>query len=63
MATRDSSSKTFQKGSDFNELTEYVYDKIETEEREVVYSGAEPSMDVKTELKYKYIVTISKVCE
>lgn len=64
-----SKSKTFNKGTDFQEVADFfiVGKNIETEEvqqegTESYADGLTP-FDVHCELKHKYIVTITKVLE
>jgi hypothetical protein len=60
---RTSKSKTFEKQSEIGDVIDFVIAQVETEDREIIYNGAEPSMDVKIETSHKYIVTITKVEE
>jgi hypothetical protein len=54
-----SKSKTFPKGTDFGEIADWFYAQIETDDREVIYAGAEPSMDLITETKSKVLITVT----
>lgn len=56
-----SKSKTFEEQSHFGDLIQFVIDNLDTEEREVMYSGASPSMDIVVETKFKYKITLSKI--
>ena len=56
-----SKSKTFPKGTDMGGVLEWFYSQVETYDHEVIYPGAEPTMDLVIETKAKYIITITKV--
>lgn len=51
-------TRTFQEESDFGDLMDWVMNQIPTEDKEIIYSGASPSMDVVTRLKRKIQITI-----
>lgn len=54
-----SKSKTFELQAEIGDLMDFVINNIETEDREIPYSGAEPTMDVRVETKRKYKITIT----
>lgn len=58
-----SRTKTFQVESDFGDLMDWGVNNIETEEKESIYNGAEPSMTVETRLKKKVRITITETQE
>lgn len=59
---KDQSEKLLQSfQSNFGDLIQFVIDNLDCEEREVIYTGASPSMDVLTETKHKYKITLSKI--
>lgn len=45
------------------DLMQWFVDRIPTEDHEIIYNGAEPSMDVQTRLKKKLKITIVEVSE
>lgn len=55
-----SKSKTFPKGMEMGDVVDWFYSQIETGDHEVIYPGAEPTMDLIIETKSKYIITITK---
>jgi len=54
-----SKSKTFELQAEIGDLMDFVINNIETEDREIIYRGAEPSIDVRIETKHKYKITIT----
>ncbi len=40
---------------------DWVINQIETDDRDIIYSGAEPSMGVRVETKFKYKIKIEKI--
>lgn len=53
-------SKTFPIDSEVGEIIQWFLNQIETQDREIIYNGAEPSMDVIVETINKYTITIKK---
>lgn len=58
-----SKSKTFPKGTDMSEVVDWFYEQVETNDEEVIYPGAEPSMDIEVRTDSKYLITITKLPE
>lgn len=51
-------TKTFPPESDLGDLIDWFVKQIETEDIEVPYSGAEPSLDIVSITKKKYTITV-----
>jgi hypothetical protein len=56
-----SKSKTFDAQAELGEIVDWVVSQIQTEDREIPYGGAEPSLDVRTETTKKYKITIQEI--
>lgn len=46
-----------------SEVVDWFYEQVETNDEEVIYPGAEPSMDIEVRTDSKYLITITKLPE
>lgn len=57
-----SKSKTFEKEDEIGPLVDWFYKQLETVDREII-QNTPPDYDIRTELKHKYTITITKHLE